>query len=174
MDYKQAQYLIGVKKKILIDGKAQDEITICQKSPMRLRYELVSTENDEYAFLLQIAQSTKNMIRISLHCQDEDSKIGLIRVDYNAGHVNPEIVTENLPEIFLPYVGKRFEDEEHHVHYHVDGYKSLAWAVPIDVTDIAAREIHNDSFVNDICSAIQEFARLINLETMLYINRTML
>ncbi len=37
----QADYLIGLKKKIIIDGKVANEITLDQEYPLRLRYELV-------------------------------------------------------------------------------------------------------------------------------------
>lgn len=174
MDYNQAQYLIGVRKKIVLDGEVMNQIIINQCPSMRLRYELISTEDNEFTFLMQIHQSPKNTVRISLHCQDGDSKIGLVRVDYNAGHINPEIAIDGLPDLFLPYVGKHFNDNEHHVHFHVDGYKSLAWAIPIGDTDISAREMQATSIVNDLECAIHEFAKLINIETQILINKTLL
>ena len=66
-----------------------------------------------------------------MHHQDDETKMGLFRVDYNSGHNNPSELTDKVPQKFHPFVGKHFSINEHHVHYHVEGYKSLAWALPI-------------------------------------------
>ena len=170
----QAETLIHLKKKIFQDDKVIDNLVIDQIFPLRLRYELVSNEDDDFSFLWEITQRSKSAFRISLHFQEDESKIGLFRVDYNSGHRNPEIATENLPEKFLPYVGKCFSNEESHVHYHVDGYKSLVWAIPIEDSEVSVKQIPNTDINDNFASAIQNFAQIINLETILTINPLLL
>lgn len=174
MNYEQAQYLINMKKKILENGVVKDSIVIEQHLPMRLRFESISEIDNEYTFLIAITQSPKGMIRINLHCQDQDSKIGLVRVDYNSGHFNPINAPQNLPDIFKPYIGKQFGENGHHVHYYIDGYRSLAWAIPIGDTDIRTKDIRKEHINEDLANAIVDFARFINVETEIIINKALL
>lgn len=170
----QSEYLIQLKKKVLQNDVALEQLTINQEFPMHLRFELISEEDDDFSFLWEITQSAKNAIRISLHFQEDESKIGLFRVDYNSGHRNPETASNKLPQRFLPFVGKWFSNEESHVHYHVEGYKPLAWAVPIEDSEMTTKEIADTNTNEKLSSAIQEFAKIINLETELTINTLLL
>ena len=167
--YEQTLEIIHLKKKIIQNDVPQASINIDQTYPMNVRFELISQEDDGMAFLWEITQSAKDSLRISLHFQDDDSKIGLFRVDYNGGHHNPEIGNSNLPEIFKPYIGKYF-DNESHVHYHVEGYKTLAWALPIGETNVQVKEIDNKNRNQQVIDAILGFAELINVETKITIN----
>src|SRR5690554_4523378 len=158
-----AEYLLSLPKKIVEKDKLLDTLIINQVFPFSLRYELVSEQDDEFTFLLEIQQSKKNSIRVSFHHQENDSKIGLLRVDYNSGHKNPEGINEFLPDRFHPYVGKYFDNHEHHIHYYIQGYKSLAWAIPLDVDDFEIKEINDDAnFNSTFADIIQLFARTIN------------
>jgi len=170
----QSEYLIQLKKKVLQNDVALEQLTINQEFPMHLRFELISEEDNDFSFLWEITQSAKNDIRISLHFQEDESKIGLFRVDYNSGHRNPETASDKLPQRFLPFVGKWFSNEESHVHYHVEGYKPLAWAVPIEDSEMTTKEIADTNTNEKLSSAIQEFAKIINLETVLTINTLLL
>lgn len=170
----QAECLIHLKKKVLQNDNVLDNLTINQSFPFNLRLELVSDEDNDFSFLWEITQSTKNTIRISLHFQEDESKIGLVRVDYNSGHRNPEKAIESLPEKFIPYVGKCFSNEESHVHYHVDGYKTLAWAIPIEKSEMPIKEFIENDNNQKFASVIREFAKIINLETVLTINTMLL
>lgn len=170
----QSEYLIQLKKKVLQNDVALEQLTINQEFPMHLRFELISEEDDDFSFLWEITQSAKNAIRISLYFQEDESKIGLFRVDYNSGHRNPETASDKLPQRFLPFVGKWFSNEESHVHYHVEGYKPLAWAVPIEDSEMTTKEIADTNTNEKLSSAIQEFAKIINLETVLTINTLLL
>lgn len=166
----QADILIHLKKKIFLNDAVQDRITIQQSYPMNLRYELVSDDDDEFSFLWEISQSSKNALRISLHFQEDDSKIGLFRVDYNSGHHNPEVAKDDLPELFKPFIGKWFSNDESHVHYYVDGYRSLAWAVPIEITDVQTKVISAGEINSNFVDAIIGFAQMINIETVIMVN----
>ncbi len=170
----QAEYLIHLKKKILQNDNVVDILNIDQAFPMNFRYELVSEDDDEFSFLWEVTQSSKNTLKISLHFQEDESKIGLLRVDYYGTHQNPFSTKEDLPEKFKPYVGKFFTYEECHVHYHVEGYKPLAWAVPIADSEMDTKEISEGNINQQMISAILDFAKIINVETKITINSLLL
>ena len=171
----QAEYLLQLPKKIVENENLLDNITINQGFPFSKRYELVSEQDDEFTFLWEFKQSKKNKIRVSVHAQDNDSKIGLIRVDYNSGHQNPVETTEFVPEKFHPYVGKHFTNDEHHVHYHVQGYKSLAWAIPLTDDEFQIKELNaSEDFNSTFLNVIELFAQTLNIETTININSLLL
>lgn len=175
MTIDQVDYLIGLKKKIIGDSIPADVITIDQVFPLHLRYELVAQSDDEFSFLWEITQSGKDELRVSLHYQEDASKIGLFRVDYNSGHKNPTGINDNLPEKFIPYVGKVFDNTESHVHYFVEGYKPLVWALPIGDTELKATNYTNkDNLSDKLVNCIIEFAKFINIETKININKMLL
>ncbi|MDR0574805.1 MAG: hypothetical protein LBG96_12395 [Tannerella sp.] len=150
------------------------EITINQNFPFQERYELLSETDDEFSFLWIIHQSAKGILQISLHFQENDSKTGLIRVDYNRGHKNPETVNSNVPEKFHPYVGKQFSNIEHNIHYHVQGYPSLAWAIPLTDDDFEIKSIDENDNNRSFANAITSFAKTIHIETIINVNTLLL
>jgi hypothetical protein len=170
----QADYLLKLPKKIVIEGKLLPEITINQCFPFRERYELVSETDDECSFLWEVKQSAKNMLRISLHFQENDSKIGLLRIDFNGGHKNPETINEYVPEQFRKYAGKEFSHGEHHIHYHIQGYKSLAWAIPLNDTDFEIKTISDDNCNIALANIVKSFAKTVNIQTVITFNTLLL
>jgi hypothetical protein len=170
----QAAYLLNLPKKIAGENKLLSEITINQRFPFQERYELHSETDDEFSFLWSISQSAKGMLQISLHFQENDSKTGLIRIDYNRGHKNPETINQDVPEKFHPYVGKQFSNIEHHIHYHVQGYPSLAWAIPLADDNFEVKSINKDDINNSFLNAIKSFAKTVNIETIITINALLL
>lgn len=171
----QAEYLLKLPKKIVENNQLLDKLTINQEFPFNKRYELLSEKDDDFTFLFQIIQSKKNSIRLNFHYQENDSKIGLLRVDYNSGHKNPEIINQFLPERFHPFAGKDFTDKEHHIHYYIDGYKPLAWAIPIINDDFAIKELNDDhDFNTNLAEIIYQFAKTINIETAITINKLLI
>lgn len=167
-----ADELLHIKKKIFIDNEIKDSIVLNQTSHFNMRFELVSKDNEEYSFLWEFKQSSKDALRISLHFQENDSKIGLFRVDYNAGHPNPVEILPSLPDKFKPYAGQWLRDS--HVHYYVEGYKPLAWALPIEETDVSIKDIKDNDISSSFADAIMNFAKMINIETTITINKTLL
>ncbi len=163
-----AEQLISVEKKVSQDGRLLDEYSFEQTCPMNIRMMLMPIEENDYCFLWEISQSSKNIFKFSLHVQEDESKTGLVRVDYNGHHRNPETDNGLLPSKFKPYIGKRFVNTSH-IHYHVEGYNSLAWALPIeDVPQIATKFIGNSKI--DFVNALLDFTKIINLKTRIIIN----
>ncbi len=107
---------------------------------------------------------------MTLHHQEDQSNIGLLRVDYNGKHKNPETVTDKVPEFLHPYAGKWFDYHEHHIHYYVEGYPALAWAAPLKDVDFGQKSIHNP---HDIVNAFYYFAEEINLVTRVTIHESL-
>jgi hypothetical protein len=165
----QADYLLKLPKKIFDkEGNPLPQITINQKYPFYERFELLSEKDDEFSFFWQIKQSSKNTLQISLHFQEDDSKIGLLRIDYNGGHTNPQIINEYVPERFHLYAGKQLA--ESHIHYYIHGYQSLAWAIPLKEDDFALKEISENNFNTTLAEIIKLFAKTVNIETIININ----
>ena len=102
MNFEELNVMLRAPKIILSeDNQAINDMTIDASFPIkRLRYTLGLLETVNNTRLMwQINQSEKMQIRLSLHIQQEETNIGLIRLDYNAGHRNP---TEICP-IFRLY-----------------------------------------------------------------------
>lgn len=171
----QAEYLLNLPKRVVENGTLLDKLTINQKFPFNARFELISEKDDEFTFLWEIQQSKKNSIRVSFHYQENDSKTGLLRVDYNSGHKNPEVISEFLPEKFHPYAGKCFSNDEHHIHYHVQGYKSLSWAIPLTMDGFEIKKLrYGTDFNTTFVDIIKLFAKTVNIETEITVNTLLL
>jgi len=158
----QAEYLLKLPKKIIVNDLLVDNIKLIQKFPFKEKISLGSQQDLEFSFLLEIYQSEKSGVKISLHHQEDQSKIGLLRVDYNSIHRNPEIITNDLPVKFHKYAGKWFDYNEHHIHYYFQDYKPLAWALPLVDDDFPIKEINNNQ---DASEAFISFCKRINLLT---------
>ena len=170
----QAEYLLMLPKKVLKGNDLLSQMTVNQKFPFQERFELLSEKDDEFSFLWEINQSAKNSLRISLHLQENESKIGLLRIDFNGGHTNPEIINEFVPERFHQYAGKYFTNDEHHIHYHVQGYKSLSWAIPLVDDDFEIKTIDSEDINESLKEVIILFAKAVNIETIITINTLLL
>ncbi len=167
----QAIFLLRLPKYIVVDATKLKIKQFDQPTIWDIRFMLIGESNgDAFEFLWEIWQSPKNTIKMSLHHQEEETKTGLLRVDFNSGHNNPTELTANVPAKFHPFVGKHFSINEHHVHYHVEGYKSLAWALPINNDDFPHKNMNEQNIVE----IVEEFAKTINLQTKLLINRRLL
>jgi len=164
----QAEYLLRLAKKVEIDGVLQDEIRFTQPFPFQKRYTLISPEEADYTFLYEINQSSKNQFKLTLYLMDEDTRVGLLRVDFRGQHENPKTIKDTVPAALQPYAGKFFNYDNHHIHYYVEGYKTtLDWAMPLTDDEFPVKQITNS---NDIIQAFMSFNRIIHLETIFIIN----
>ncbi|MDR2085307.1 MAG: hypothetical protein LBP67_09980 [Bacteroidales bacterium] len=101
---------------------------------------------------------------------DNETKIGLLRIDFNGQHQNPEEISDRLPEDLHPFVGNFFAYNEPHVHCHVEGYRTMAWAKPL-ANDYPVQNISSPA---DVINAFYAFNTLIALETRFTINPILL
>jgi hypothetical protein len=166
----QADYLLDLPKHI-VEKVSKNETNLLDRKnyspvlPINDRIYLASKVDDDFTFFLEIYQSSKMHLKITLHFQEEDASIGLLRIDFNGRHQNPENANENVPEIFKPYAGKWIE--ESHIHYFIEGYKPLNWAIPLTIDNSFPIKDFTDS--SQIGSIIQAFGKKINLQTLLMI-----
>lgn len=88
--------------------------------------------------------------------------IVLRRLDFNAGHRNPEIsfIPENLNndilELMKKYENKKFEKETH-IHFYIEGYGER-WAFPISVFNIISTDT--------LQQQLKEFCQYCNIENI--------
>lgn len=134
-------------------------VTIINLSDEKSRFTLRSYHEPEYEFLFEITSNRKITFKISFHSQENNTKEGLIRIDYKGGHKNPESITNFVPEIAKPYVGYFFQNEPH-IHLYAEGFKDLAWAVPLKEYNFPVLDIKD---TDDFSNAISAFAKEINL-----------
>ncbi|MDP2173003.1 MAG: hypothetical protein Q8J62_04435 [Candidatus Cloacimonadaceae bacterium] len=124
-----------------------------------------SMPDAEYEFFLEIKQSAKYRLKLTLHFQNTDGQLPLLRIDYSGTYKNPEAANAFVPESFMQYKGQSFEADNPHIHYFVQG-QGLDWALPLSDDTFPVKQIRtNDEKKN----AILAIAKLINLETILTI-----
>ncbi|KKO18000.1 MAG: hypothetical protein DCC43_09820 [Candidatus Brocadia sp.] len=161
----QADYLVALPKHIIEDDALLERKLYAPSFPIDDRMYSVSKADDEFSFFLEITQSSKKNLKLTLHFQEEDASIGLLRVDFNGRHPNPEIANDKVPDIFRSFAGQWLE--ESHIHYFVEGYKPLAWAIPLKADNtFSVKDFTNISEFGDI---FRVFGNKINLQTVLEI-----
>lgn len=164
----QADYLLGLPKHIIEQTSRGVHTFLDQKTyiptlPINDRIYLASKADDEFTFFMEIDQSPKNQLKITLHLQEEDTSIGLLRIDYNGRHRNPVIAIDTIPDLFKQLAGTLIE--ESHIHYFFDGYKPLSWAIPLRIdSSFPAKDFTDTSQIGTI---IHAFSNKINLSTVL-------
>ncbi len=137
---------------------------------MNLRLALSAPDDLDQNLLVDIYESAKKSLKISFHHQDSSTQNGLLRVDYNGRHYNPVEITETVPEIFKPFAGKWLDDFSGHVHYVVNGYKPLAWAIPLEFDEFPVKKLNGRE---DYIRTLNAFFQKINLKTAITINNQM-
>lgn len=160
ISFSQAEQLIKQPKKIMENDQLLSTKDITILSPFSQRFNLVSEIDESFTFLLEVIQGKKNHLKFTLHFMETASNYGLLRVDYNARHKNPEVANEFVVDELKPYTGVWIE--ESHIHYYVQGYKPLAWAIPLDDSDFLVKSLQHS---NDIPRAFNAFCQAINVTT---------
>lgn len=162
--------LVNIGKKIARNGQLLDSESIYPNSVFSYRSLLKSTSKPELTFLLDAKQGLKNLKVLSLHIQHHESFVGLLRIDFFGQHRNPEKANENVPQFIKQFEGHWFDYHNHHIHFHVPGYNSLAWAIPLENDDFPIKQMDFNS--DSILDAFIEFIKRINLETQINMTRT--
>ena len=117
-------------------------------------------------YLLDIKISPKFRTKITLHTQDNKSHFCLFRLDLNGPrHQNSEVVTPNVPAKFIPYAGKSIDGS--HVHYHVEGYGTADWAIPVEFDDFPAKVLTKKNYTKEFGDILNALTDVINLQTKL-------
>lgn len=161
----QAKYLIELPKEI---RKGSNTLNL---SDDKIRIILSSPDDDEWEFLVDITNNKKKAFKISFHHQENNTNEGLLRVDFNSGHRNPELINEFVPDFLKTYVSRWFLNEAH-IHFFVESYKDLAWAMPLkDYSGFTTKDIES---TEDYSKAIVEFFKHTNIITKFAIQQTIL
>ncbi|MCW2276923.1 DUF6978 family protein [Heliophilum fasciatum] len=168
MTNEEAEKLLETPKFIVLNDEKIENMKIPTNSAaVNLRLNAIS-DDGEHMFLFTVQQSAKYNIKITLHFQEDNTKVGLLRIDFNGCHKNPDVITPHVPLFIQPYASKFFDFEDHHIHYHVQGYKTLSWAVPLAVDVFPVKTI--DDFTS-FQQAILCFGKRIRLNTELDIEK---
>lgn len=165
LDAQQIDYLINLPKKVVEANTLLSQKSISLRSPFQERYALLSEEDSDFSFLIEVSQSNKNLLKITFHFQEDNANYGLLRVDYGGRHKNPETINEHVPEVCLPYCGQLLNMP--HIHFAVPGYRPLAWAVPLEVDSFAVKTIRSSSEISD---ALSVFFSRINVQTQIMVS----
>lgn len=161
----EAEYLIKLEKVL------SDPNQIIDLGNKKNRLDLISYQDSERNFWVELTSNQKIILKTSIHHLESNTFVGLLRIDYKGTHQNPEGIKDTLPEYLKPYAGKWFSLDEHHMHVFVEGYKPLAWAIPLADIDFPVKEINDSSDLSDL---ITNFARLINLKTLINVQQAIL
>ena len=170
MKFEEALNLIELPKWVEDEnGEIVKTMTIEQQFPMRFRLHLVSAFDQNKEFLLDVKQSEKFGIRLNFQMMD-DANWGLARLDYNSNHKNPDVLTDDVPDKFLSHVGELFVMKAH-LHYHVDGYPQLAWALPLEETEILTKDVKDSDLPQGFVDAFDSFSTYLHLQTHIVFNK---
>ena len=167
MNIELAEYLIGLDKYVVRNGETVNTFSMDIQFPMSFRLTLSSPDDLDQNLFVDVKESEKKSLKISLHHQDHSTQNGLLRIDYNGRHFNPVDITETVPEIFRPFAGQWLDDYKGHIHYVVDGYKPLAWAIPLELDEFPVKELNGRE---DYTRMLNAFFHKINLKTVISFN----
>lgn len=161
----EAKYLINLQKSLV------DPEQIVDLKKRKNRLDLISYEDSAYQFWIEITTNQKILLKTSIHHLESNSFIGLLRIDFKGGHKNPPDIQETLPEYLHPYADMWLEPYQPHLHVYVEGYKPLAWAIPLNDTKFPTKTI---SHLSDISDLIINFALKVNVISRLNIQHAIL
>lgn len=167
MTYEEALALIKMPKWLYENGALLNSKSIQQVYPMTFRLEM-SSKDMKKKFLLDVKQSKKFGIRLNFQMMD-DTNLGISRLDYNSNHQNPETLTKEVPVIFHTHVGEFFINRSH-LHFQIEGYPNLVWALPLEETEIDVKEVTVDNMPSDFILAFESFIKYLNVQTQIAIN----
>ena len=164
MDVELANYLLSLDKYIIESNNELKNKQLQLESPLKLRLNLIAHDDPDQVFLVDIKESEKKALKISFHYQGDTAQYGLMRVDYYSRHKNPEEILDTVPENFRQFAGVFLDEFAGHIHYIIDGYSPLVWAIPLEYDDFPVKDIRD---INDITSVMTAFFEKINLKTKL-------
>jgi hypothetical protein len=167
MTVELADYLLGLDKFIVENGQILDTYLLDIQFPLNIRLNLSAPDDLDQNLLINIKESEKKSLKLSLHHQDNSTQNGILRIDYYGRHLNPVEVIPSLPEIFIPFAGQWLDKYPGHIHYVVNGYKPLAWAIPLEFDNFPVKELIGS---HDYYVTLNAFFQKINLKTNITFN----
>ncbi|HCA06928.1 hypothetical protein [Chryseobacterium sp.] len=159
-----AEYLISLPKTL------KDSKTVVDLSKKRNRLEFFSTDDEDQKFLVELTSNEKILLKTSIHHQENNTFVGLLRIDFKGSHMNPDHELNTLPNYLKPYIGKHFSPDEPHVHLYIEGYRPLAWAIPLDNYDFKIKSLNDKQDISDL---LLKFGEKINVVSPLNINTSL-
>lgn len=168
MNAEFAEYLIALDKYVLNEGEPVRSFLMNITYPLNIRLLLSTPDDLDQNLIVDIKESAKKSLKINLHHQENSTQNGLLRVDYNGRHQNPPEITPALPAVFHPFAGLWLDEYAGHIHYVVDGYKPLVWAIPLDEDDFPVKKLNSREDYTDTLNA---FFQKINLKTVVQYNQ---
>ncbi|MFP9118620.1 DUF6978 family protein [Flavobacterium sp. RNTU_13] len=154
----EANHLLNLEK-FLKDPNQVIDLSLKKNS-----IDLISQKDALPSFRLEIITNQKVILKTTLHHLEDTNFTGLLRIDFKGGHRNPEELNHSVPEFLREYVGRWLDPNEPHIHYYVEGYRPLAWAIPISRTDFPVKTLENTT---DLYDLIFNFAKMINIKSHL-------
>jgi hypothetical protein len=164
LEYETVKQLLSLPKKVKKEETILETVGIDNSFPFCMDYLLMCEQNNEYVFWYSIKQSKKYHLKLSLYLMVNDTRVGLIRIDYNGQHDNPMLPEDQeiVPLEFRIYAGKHFHYNEPHIHYSIEDFKPMAWAIPLSDIKFSVDKIHTQV---DIGNAFLAFNKWISLHT---------
>jgi len=151
---KKVEYLLNLEKRL----KNPTQVINLNNNLHIL--ELYAPTDKEYDFRIDISTNSKIILKASFHHMESNSFIGLLRIDFKGRHSNPNTINEFVPHNIKQYVGRNFDIDEPHMHIFIQGYRPLAWAIPLTDTKFKNKEFKE---YEDLSEIIFNFAKEVNL-----------
>ena len=156
----EAQNFLDISKKVYLSTDTLDKYDFMVEGKKDRLY-MVSFPELEYSFFLEVYQSAKMQLKLTLHLQEDDISLPLMRIDFGGTHKNPEEPNKNVPAFLIPFKGTIFKHNQPHIHYYVQG-QGTDWALPLDNDSFPIKKIVSN---NDKREAILAMAQKVNLLT---------
>jgi len=166
-----AEHLLGLEKYITVDGVITRSVQLSLDTPLQIHWKLKAPAQLELDMRVEIKESPKKALKIGFHHQDDTTQHGLLRVDYHMRHRNPVNITDAVPQHFRKYAGQYLDEWPGHIHYVVDGFPMLAWAVPLEDDPFPVKDIQD---IGHVYNAVLAFCKRLNIATEIKINNPQL
>lgn len=172
----EAERILAVPK-VIVDNKGKMVnsyvLDFAHANDFRIGLSESDSIGKDAEYLLRIRVSNKMRTKISLHTQDNGTHFCVFRLDLNgAPHTNPEVIHEDIPEKFKPFAGTTIGGN--HVHYHVFGYPSASWALPVEADSFPVKNLTAENYSEELKRILQALSEVIHLEsTITFTSRMM-
>lgn len=172
----EAEKILAMPK-VIIDNKGNALNTYVLDFASMCDYRLSLSASDSIDknedYLLRIHVSGKLRTRISLHTQENNTHYCIFRLDFNgAPHKNPEHINGNVPDKLKSFAGMKIDSN--HIHYHVYGYPSAAWALPVENDSFPVKSLTIENYSDELKNILLSFSEVIHLESKLILTSRML